>query len=44
MSWLDLYAMAFDTFINLRFAIAEAVRQLGCQIEDALDVWGEDDE
>jgi hypothetical protein len=44
MSWLDLYAIAFDTYINLRFAIAEAVRQIGYQLEDALDAWGEDED
>jgi hypothetical protein len=39
-----LYALAFDTYINLRYCIAEAVKQIGYQIDDALDVWGEDDE
>ena len=34
---------AFDTYINLRYCIAEAVKELGYMIDDALDVWGEDE-
>ena len=33
----------FDTYINLRYCIAEAVKELGYMIDDALDVWGEDE-
>ena len=44
MSWMDLYGMAFDTFINLRYVIAEAIRQIAYQVEDALDAWGEDED
>lgn len=35
---------AFDTYINLRYCIAEAVKQIGWWIDDALDAWGDDDE
>jgi hypothetical protein len=34
----------FDTYINLRYCIAEAVKQVGYAIDDALDSWGDDDE
>lgn len=37
-----LVGWAFDTYINLRYCIAEAVKQVGYLIDDALDVW--DDE
>ena len=38
-----LIGFAFDTYINLRYCIAEAVKQINYQIDDALDVWREDD-
>lgn len=37
-----LVGWAFDTYINLRYCIAEAVKQVGYLVDDALDVW--DDE
>jgi hypothetical protein len=39
-----LLGWAFDTYINLRYCIAEAVKQVGYALDDALDVFGEDDE
>lgn len=39
-----LLGFAFDTYINLRYCIAEAIKQIAYQIEDALDVWGEDED
>lgn len=34
-----IYGSLFDLFINLRYCIAEAVKQVGYLIDDALDVW-----
>lgn len=42
MRWL--IGWAFDTYINLRYCIAEAAKQIDYMIDDALDVWGEEDE
>lgn len=39
-----LIGWAFDTYINLRYAIAESGRQLHFMIDDALDSWGDDDD
>lgn len=39
-----LIGWAFDTYINLRYAIAEAGKQLYFMVDDALDVWGDEDE
>lgn len=38
-----LLGFAFDTYINLRYSIAEAVKQVGYMVDDALDSWGDDD-
>jgi hypothetical protein len=39
-----LIGWLFDTYINLRYCIHEAVRSVGYAIDDALDAWGEEDE
>lgn len=38
-----IYGSLFDAYINLRYCIAEAVKQVGYAIDDALDAWGEDE-
>jgi hypothetical protein len=39
-----LIGWAFDTFINLRYCIAEAVKSVGYVIDDALDAWGQEED
>lgn len=34
----------FDTYINLRYCIAEAVKYSARAVDDALDVFGDDDD
>lgn len=38
-----LLGATFDAYINLRFAIAELFRSIGYAVDDALDVWGDDE-
>ena len=38
-----LIGWAFDTYINLRYCIREAIKQINYHIENALDAWGEDE-
>ena len=38
-----LVGWLFDTYINLRYCIAEAIKQVGHMVDDALD-WEEDEE
>lgn len=33
----------FDSYINLRYCIAEAIKQVGYMVDDALDSWGDDE-
>lgn len=39
----SIVGFLFDTYVNLRYCIAEAVKQVGYQIDDALDAWGDDE-
>jgi len=39
-----LIGWALDTYINLRYCIWEAVKEINYMIDDALDTWGDDDE
>jgi hypothetical protein len=38
-----LIGWLFDTYINLRYCIAEAAKQVGRAVDDALDSWGDDE-
>lgn len=39
-----LLGVAIDTYTNLRYAIAEAIKSIGYAMDDAMDVWGTDDD
>jgi hypothetical protein len=39
-----LIGWAFDTYVNLRYAIAEAAKEIHYQIDDALDSWGREED
>lgn len=38
-----LLGCAIDTYTNLRYVIAESVKSIGYMLDDALDVWGDDE-
>lgn len=39
-----LLGWAIDIYTNLRCVIAEAVKEIGYAVDDALDVWPHDEE
>jgi hypothetical protein len=39
-----LIGWLFDTYINLRYCIAESVKSVGYAVDDALDTWGKEED